>query len=100
MLVKPGRKIVVGCKVPEAVSEYLFSLLNALSDKQHGVGHAFGPRGEAATAVDDDILQRLESAFGSRFHSEGDLVVNIIIQLIVWSDGFSDFITKVDGSLQ
>lgn len=45
-------------------------------------------------AIDEDILQGLEFPTGSLLHAEGYLIVDVIVEVIVVSDGLGDLVAE------
>lgn len=59
-----------------------------------------GPRGEARTPIDENILQGLVLLPGLFLHPKTHLVINEVVQLVARPHDLCDFVAVVNGFLQ
>ena len=72
-------------------------LLNTFPNEKKGVHHILTPGCKSGVSVNNDIGKWLKPLFVSLIHSEGDLIVDVILKLIVVPDSLCDFVSKIDS---
>lgn len=100
MLVELGTEVIIGREVPEVIAVYLLPRVDALPDDQHHIDHVLRPWCKIVIAVDEDILEGLELPACPFLHAEGDLIVNVIVQVIEIADCLVDLISEEDCALE
>ena len=100
MFIELGAEVEMGGKVTEAVAQKVFALFDGFFYEQQGVRHEIGPGGKGASSIDDEVGKGVKLLLAALFDAEGDLIIDVILQLIVIPDGFGDFVAVVGSFLQ
>ena len=87
----------MGCEMSKSMAKDVLLLLNTFPNEKKGVHHILTPGRKSGVSINNDVGKGLEPLSVSLIHSEGDLVVDVIVKVIVVPNSFGDFVSKVNS---
>ena len=100
VLVKLSGKTKVGCEMSKSMTKNFFSLLNTFPDEKENIRGVLAPGGKSRIPIDNKVLKGVKSLPISFLSSEGELIKDVVRELVIFADGLSDLLTEVDCFLQ
>ena len=90
-----GCQVVVGRKVAHPITVDLLWVADGSANHEHEVDQSGRPRGSPTAPVNKDVLKGLELMPGSLLQSEGDLVIDIVIEIVISPHCLLHLVAKV-----
>jgi hypothetical protein len=100
MLIELSTEVIIGSEVSEVIAVNFLARIDAFPDDEHDIDHVFRPGRIIMVAINENILEGVELPAGSFLHTEGDLIVDVVIQVIESAHGFVYLVSEEDCGLE